>query len=36
MLVADLQTAPDGSGNQVIAIGSHCGPLEAGERFSGR
>jgi hypothetical protein len=34
MLVADLQTAPDGSGNQVIAIaGSHCGPLEAGERF---
>jgi FAD/FMN-containing dehydrogenase len=32
MLVAGLQTAPDGSGAKVVGIvGSHCGSLEAGE-----
>lgn len=32
MLVAALQTAPDGSNQKVVAVaGSHCGPLPVGE-----
>jgi FAD/FMN-containing dehydrogenase len=34
MLVAALQTAPDGSNGRTVGIaGCHCGPIEEGERF---
>jgi FAD/FMN-containing dehydrogenase len=34
MLVAALQTAPDGSNARVLGIaGAHCGPIEQGESF---